>query len=253
MLRKLVTVGGLAVAVSLPLALVTATPALAKGATKAMITGPGLAHPIVVADAGEPGQNGNLATLAEQSGLFTVLFGPGMNGSATTLRSSPPQTALGPQYTVTYTVPGVDPQPGEKYGRIRQNLYPYATGGPLTYTPPGQHGFGRELQATGWLRAGPGLLRTLAQLGVPQKSTTRPARPVSGPRLARTGPHGSPGAAIAAAIVAILAGGTLILAGRKRSIRVERGGMATRPPEHEVVGVAGNDPCEGIAVRVHFR
>lgn len=219
--RKLAAIGGLAVGASLVLVLVTATPALAKGATKAVITGPRLAHPIVVADGGEPGQAGNLATLEEQSGLFSVLFGPGTTGSTTALHSPPRQTALGPQYTITFTVPGVDPQPGEKYGRIRQQLYPYATGGPLTYTPQGQHGFGQKLQATGWQRATPGLRRTLTQLGVPRDSTTQPVRPASGPRLAGTGPRGPLGAAIAGAIVAILVGGALILAGRKRNISVE--------------------------------
>lgn len=219
MLRRQVAVGGLAVGVSLAVALVTAGPALAKGATKAVITGSGLAHPIVVADAGEPGQSGKLVTLAEQSGLFTVLFGASMSGPATTLHSPPPpRAALGPRYTVTYTVPGVDPQPGQKYGRIRQNLYPYATGAPLTYTPAGQHGFGQPLQATGWLRAGRGLVRTLTDLGVPTESTTVPVQPITGPRLAGTGPRESVGLAIAWAIVAIVAGGTLMLAGRKRRV-----------------------------------
>ncbi len=216
MLRRQVAVGGLTIGVSLAVALVTAGPALAKGATKAVITGPGLTRPIVVADAGEPGQSGKLATLAEQSGLFTVLFGASTSGPATTLRSPPPPAALGPRYTVIYTVPGVDPQPGQRYGRIRQNLYPYATGGPLTYTPPGQHGFTEQLPATGWLPAGRGMVHTLTELGLPRKSTTQPVRPIAGPHLAGTGPRESAGPAIAWAIVAIVAGGALILAGRKR-------------------------------------
>lgn len=221
MLRRLVTVSGLTVGVSLAAAVMTAGPALAKGATKARITGPGLTRPIVVAAAGEPGQSGRLATLAEQSGLFTVLFGASTGGTETRLRSSPPQAVLGPGYTVNYTVPGVDPQPGERYGRIRQKLYPFATGGPLTYTPQGQHGFVQKLQATGWLRAEPGLVRTLAELGVPRESATQPVRPVTGSRLAGTGPRESVGAAIAWAILAIAAGGALMLAGRRRRARRE--------------------------------
>lgn len=228
MLRRLLAVSGLAVATSLAVALVTAGPALAKGATKAVITGPGLTRPIIVADAGEPGESGHLATLAEQSGLFTVLFGAGTIGPHTTLHSPPPHAALGPRYTVIYTVPGVDPQPGERYGRIRQKLYPYATGRPLIYTPPGQHGFGQKLQATGWLRAGPGLVRTLAQLGVPRESTTQPVLPIPGSRLAATGPPGSVGPAIAWAIVAIVAGGALMLAGSKRGIWRQLGARSRR-------------------------
>ncbi|MCW2913429.1 MAG: hypothetical protein JWN52_1497 [Actinomycetia bacterium] len=53
--------------------LAVAGPALAKGATQVRITGPGLARAIVIAEGGEPGQSGQLATLAEQSGLFAVM------------------------------------------------------------------------------------------------------------------------------------------------------------------------------------
>src|SRR5215475_13599753 len=170
MLRRLISVGGLAIGVSLAAGVVTAGPALAKGATKAMITGPGLARPIIVADAGEPGQSGKLATLAEQSGLFTVLFGASTIGPETVVPSPPPHAALGPRYALVYTVPGVEPQPGERYGRLRQDLYPHAIGGPLTYTPPGQHGFTQQLPVTGWLRADPALVRTLTHLGLPAAS-----------------------------------------------------------------------------------
>ena len=229
MLRKLVAVSGLTVAVSLGATVVTAAPALAKGATKAIIAGPGLARPIVVADAGEPGQSGSLATLAEQSGLFTVLFGSGMSGSETTRRIPPPQTTLGPRYTLVYTVPGVDPQPGQRYGRIRQTLYPYAAGGPLTYTPRGQHGFTPQLPATGWLRADAGLVRTLTKLGVPTESTTAPVRPIAGSGIAGTGPRASVGLAIAWSIVAIVVGAALILAGRKTR-RPARSSAESRRP-----------------------
>lgn len=177
MLRRLISVGGLVIGASLAAAVVTAGPALAKGATKAMITGPGLARPIIVADAGEPGQSGKLATLAEQSGLFTVLFGASTIGPETAVPSPPPHAALGPRYALVYTVPGVEPQPGERYGRLRQDLYPHAIGGPLTYTPPGQHGFTQQLPATGWLRADPALVRTLTQLGLPAASKPASVRP----------------------------------------------------------------------------
>jgi MYXO-CTERM domain-containing protein len=177
MLRRLISISGVAIGVSLAAAVVTAGPALAKGATQAMITGPGLARPIIVADAGEPGQSGKLATLAEQSGLFTVLFGASTIGPETIVPSPPPHAALGPRYALVYTVPGVEPQPGERYGRLRQDLYPYATGGPLTYTPPGQHGFTQQLPETGWLRADPALVGTLTQLGLPAPSKPASVRP----------------------------------------------------------------------------
>jgi hypothetical protein len=37
----------------------------------------------------------------------------------------------------------------------------------VIYTPPGQHGFGQPLQATGWLRGTPQLTATLTRLGIP--------------------------------------------------------------------------------------
>jgi len=162
-----------------------ATPALAKGATQASITGPGLTRPLTVSAQGEalPGEGDTLSSLAEQTGLFTVLFGSGGTpGEPSALRTPPTVASLGPKYTITYTVPGVTPRPGQANGQIRQNLYPRAVGGPVIYTPAGQQGFGQPLQASGWLRGTPRLTVTLTRLGVPvgasQPSTPRPAAPV---------------------------------------------------------------------------
>src|SRR6266516_5181341 len=168
MLRRLIAVIALAAGMSIAAALTLATPALAKGPSQASITGPGLAHAIVVSGNGEPGMPSKLATLAGQTSLFTVMFGAGGSVPAPVrLRTPLPRASLGPRYTVIYTVPGVTPQPGEQFGRIRQDVYPHAAGGPVIYTPPGQRGFGQPLQAAGWLRGSPQLSRTLAQLGVP--------------------------------------------------------------------------------------
>jgi hypothetical protein len=168
MLRRLIVVTALAAGMSIAAAVALATPALAKGPSQARITGPGLVHAIVVSGGGEPGLPGKLGSLAEQTSLFTVLFGAdGGVPAPARLRTPPPNAYLGPQYTVIYTVPGVTPQPGQQFGRIRQNVYPHALGGPVIYTPPGQRGFGQPLQATGWFRGSPQLARTLAQLGVP--------------------------------------------------------------------------------------
>jgi hypothetical protein len=180
MLRRLIAVIALAAGMSIAAALTLATPALAKGPSQARITGPGLAHAIVVSGNGEPGMLGKLATLAGQTSLFTVMFGAGGSVPAPVRPRTPwppwPRASLGPRYTVTYTVPGVTPQPGEQFGRIRQDLYPLAAGGPVIYTPPGQAGFGQQLQVTGWLRASSQLTRTLAQLGVPLRPGTHTAR-----------------------------------------------------------------------------
>ena len=223
MLRRLIVVTALAAGMSIAV-ITLATPALAKGPSQARITGPGLARAIVVSGAGEPGQQGTLAVLAGQTGLFTVLFGADASvpsQTPTRLRSQPPKASLGPRYTVSYTVPGVTPRPGEQFGRIHQDLYPRAVGGPIIYTPPGQDGFGQPLQVTGWLRASPQLTRTLAQLGVLSRSGTQSAlqtRPPAG-RPAAAHHAGSPALAwliaAAAIVTAVVASTGLLLRHRK--------------------------------------
>jgi hypothetical protein len=187
MRRRFIVLTLLPAGVALAITAAVATPALAKGATQASITGPGLARPLTVSAEGEalPGLGDPLSTLAGQTGLFTVLFGSGsgLPDAPSALRTPPAAASLGPKYTVTYTVPGVTTGPGQATGQIRQNLYPRASGGPVIYTPPGQQGFGQPLQASGWLRATPRLTATLTRLGVPAgtslPSTPRPATTAS--------------------------------------------------------------------------
>jgi len=221
MLRRLIVITALAAGVSGAAALSLATPALAKGPSQASITGLGLVRAIVVSGEGEPGQQGTLAVLAGQTGLYTVLFGADITGipqTPTSLRTAPPKAALGPRYTVSYTVPGVTPQPGEQFGRIVQDLYPDAVGGPVIYTPPGQGGFGQSLQVTGWLRASPQLTRTLAQLGVPLRPVT-PASPRTRPSAVHSAAArqtGSPALAWLVAAAVGLAAAALAAAARRR-------------------------------------
>jgi hypothetical protein len=218
MLRRLTVITALAAAMSIAAAIMLATPAVAKGPSQARISGPGLAHAIVVSGNGEPGQPGMLGTLAVQTGLFTVLFGANagvLPQMPRQLRTPPSKASLGPQYTIIYTVPGVTPRPGEQAGRIRQDLYPRAAGGPLVYAPPGQHGFGGMLPVTGWLRASPRLLRALAQLGIPRPALQAPAaHPVA---TQQAGSRALPWliAAAAAIVATALAGTVLALRHRK--------------------------------------
>src|SRR5215467_2069239 len=184
MLRRLTIVTALAAGMCITAAML-ATPALAKGPSRARITGPGLAHGLVVTGNGEPGQLSALSDLAWRTELFTVLFGPGGGIAAPTrLRKLLPAASLGVRYTLVYTVPGVTPRPGEQYGRIRQVLYPLAKGGPVIYTPPDQMGFGQPVRVTGWMRAGARLVSLLARLGVPPRHPSAahrvPARDAGG-------------------------------------------------------------------------
>ena len=174
--RRFFALTSIAAGAAIAVTLLLATPAFAKGTTQATLTGPGLARPVTVSAAASsealPGQGDALSALADQTGLFTVLFGPSIGDTSmpdkpSRLRTPPAAAALGPRYTVTYTVPGITPAPGQASGKIRQYLYPRAAGGPLIYTPPGQQGFGQPLQATGWFRGTQQLTATLTRLGVP--------------------------------------------------------------------------------------
>jgi len=226
MLRRLIAVTALAAGMSIAAAVALATPAFAKGPSQARLTGPGLAHAVVISGNGEPGEQDRLASLAGQTGLFTVMFGAdasaGLAGAPARLPAPPPKASLGPRYALVYTVPGVPPRPGQQFGRVRQDLYPRAAGGPVIYTPPGQHGFSGPLAVTGWLRGGPQLTRTLAQLGVPPPGTRaapQTPRPAAAhPAAAHQAGTRTPGWIIALAAVlvaAALAGTGLWLRRRK--------------------------------------
>ena len=108
-------------AVALVLAYV---PAEAKGRdpVKAVIRGPGLVEPIVIR-----------GDMGFAPGDRYWAFALTMFGSSSDPSSDAPLSAgdLGPRYLVSY----VDPCCGH---RVRQYLYPYAAGGPVTYTPSGQ-------------------------------------------------------------------------------------------------------------------
>lgn len=229
MVRRLIVLTALAAGMSITTVLVLAAPALAKGPSQARITGPGLAHPIVISGNGEPGQRGMLATLALQTRLFSVMFGP--NVPVPPQLRTPPAASLGPRYTIIYTVFGEYTRPGERFGHIRQDLYPRAAGGPVIYTPPGQSG--GPLPVFGWFRAGRHLPHTLAKLGVPPRPGTQAAVPAAHPAGARQADSRTVAWLIAAA--AAIAGGAL--AGTVLALR-RRKPATTRDSQHETSGPA---------------
>ena len=116
--RRFIALTSLAAGAAVAVTVALATPALAKGTTQASIAGPGLARPVTVSIAAGsealPGQGDALSSLADQTGLFTVLFGPNIGDVAmpdkpSRLRTPPAAATLGPKYTVTYTVPASPP------------------------------------------------------------------------------------------------------------------------------------------------
>ena len=179
-----------------------ASPAMAKGPDQVTITGPGLDKPIVVTGYGEPGSGGNVGNvgeLADGSGLFLVMFGS--NSSDQKLLTQAPTAQLGPKFLLSYRVPDAT----EGGSTVRQDLYPQAAGGPLTYTEPGQAVFGTTTSG-GWYQTPPSFGRVLVHLGVSTNAVGQP-QPASAATAQRGGPPApaTPGLPVAAAVlVAVL-------------------------------------------------
>jgi hypothetical protein len=142
-------------AVALALVVALAGPAQAKGIQSATITGPGLDEPI---DFSPPhGDGGDLAALTE---VWDAMPGQPQTPA---LMDEAPTGQLGPQYRITWRfLAGPD-----EVTAIRQDLYPYADGGPLVHTPAGQPIFDQSTPG-GWREASVALRDRLRALGVPE-------------------------------------------------------------------------------------
>jgi hypothetical protein len=162
------------------------TAAQAKGASAASISGGGPGGlpggPIDLNGDGEPGSGTDLANLAEASGVFALLFEDGPGGELAT----PPAGGRGPRYTITWTFPngagGAD--------KVRQSVWPYAAGGPLTFMAPGQPVLDTTTRG-GWYRASDDLRQRLIALGLPRRqplSTPAPAASAPTPAGATPAP-----------------------------------------------------------------
>ena len=140
-------------------ALAVPSSALGKGPAAATMDGPGGGGSITFS--GDEG-SGPLGNLTQQSGWFAAAFEQEPNP----LLAGRPKGDLGPRYTVTYTVPG----PNNDTFTIRQDVYPYASPGPVTYMAPGQPLFDMETRG-GWFQAGPELKETLVAAGLPETAS----------------------------------------------------------------------------------
>jgi hypothetical protein len=136
-----------------------ALPALAsaKGPTEGSISGPGFVKTVKVLNDGSPGTPGG--DLTETAGFFPAAFGQSPDPM---LHRRP--ASLGPRYTIVWTVPSGD----STADHLRQDLYPYAKGGGVTYMKPGQPIFDMTTHG-GWYR-NPDLKQTLVSLGLPAKA-----------------------------------------------------------------------------------
>jgi hypothetical protein len=161
----------LAVAALAALLLLVPTAAQAKGATSATIDGGGPGGmpggPITLRGDGEPGSGTDLGMLADGAGLFAVMFDDSTGGRL----NAAPTDRLGPRYTITWTFP--DPN-GGKDRKVRQHVYPYAAGGPVTFMPAGQAIFDTTTTG-GWYQGFEAFRQQLIDLGLPNRNPFAPA------------------------------------------------------------------------------
>jgi hypothetical protein len=203
----------LAVAALAALLLLVPTAAHAKGATSATIYGGGPGGmpggPITLRGDGEPGSGTDLGMLADGAGVFAVMFEDGGGG----LKAAPTDR-LGPRYTIAWTFA----DDSGKVRKVRQHVYPYAAGGPITFMPAGQPVF--ETTTTGgWYQGFDGFRQQLIDLGLPNRNPLQPAptpAPAS-PQPAATSTPPSPApawpriAAVAAALLLLATTAALTL------------------------------------------
>jgi MYXO-CTERM domain-containing protein len=142
-------------------ALAIAGAAQAKGPSEAKVTGPGLKKTIVLKGA-EDNMNAPLTQFADAAGFFPEAYGQ-IPDSTTRDR---PSGALGPKYRVVYRVPG----PYGHAGTVRQDVYPYAKDGPVTYMKPGTKVFSGMKTHGGWYSATEDVRAILNARGLPAKA-----------------------------------------------------------------------------------
>jgi hypothetical protein len=200
MLRRTAGLGSVVVASAVGLA----DPALAKGAESATIVGPGIDRPIEVSDIG---------TLADLTRFWETI--PGDPSLRTTFRPEA-DAELGPAFTVTWQVMSGP----EQITPFRQDLYPYAEGGPLVYTPAGQPIF--DLVSLGeWREALDRLPAVLQRLGVPSLEALSEAQVAAVPGTISSDPWWPEALAGlgAAALVSVTAAVFAVRAARARNRR----------------------------------
>jgi hypothetical protein len=204
------------------------TAAQAKGATGATINGGGPGGlpggPISLRGDGEPGSSTDLGMLAQGTGLYAVVFG----GDPGVVLKAAPTDRLGPRYTVTWTFP--DPA-GGKDRKVRQRVWPYAAGGPVSFTPAGQPVLDTTTTG-GWYQGFDGLRAQLVELGLPNRKPLAPVTATpAGP--APASPQPAPATTQPAAwprVAAVVAGLLVLVAAAGVPLRRRLGrGPATAP------------------------
>jgi hypothetical protein len=183
--------------------LMAALPARAKGvAGAASIKGPGIGG-------GSNGDSGAINMRGAHGSGYPFMAGlfDGVEG-----RNEPPTDALGPRYVARFV-----PRQPSGMAPVVQHLYPYAEGGPLISTAPGQEWIGGAdgTAPSGWFPMSQELLDELIARGLPE---TTPAAPQGVP----DGQQPAPGGPSPVVWATLLLTGLLVLgaaAGRRAIVR----------------------------------
>lgn len=157
--------------------------AAAKEPSRASIYGPGFSKTLEMQDPANFSGT-KLAELTDESGFFPSAVGQSPNP----MLPGRPSGRLGPRYTIVWTVPA------QTTHRVRQDLYPYAHGGAVTYTRPGQPIFDTTTRG-GWYR-NPLLKGALVGLGLSAQAPSES----KGPNYALVAALVATGAAAAAVL-----------------------------------------------------
>lgn len=174
----------------------------AKGPSGAEITGEGIPTPIAV------GRDSLHANLVEETGLYAAVFGQEPNS----MLAVAPGGELGPRFAIAWSLPWSDGGP-TTVDQIDQDLYPYADGGPVVYTTPGQTFYGSERTRGGWFRAPATLVARMQTLGVPELDAIAPPEPRAtvAPRAEATANAGLPLLPIGASLGLVFVATALVL------------------------------------------
>jgi len=175
-------------------------PAWAKGPVSATIGGPGLDAPIVLNAIDNAGDGETITSLTEETGFWATTFVIDATVVDKNRLDARPAGELGPRYTIAYDIGGGASQP-----LLRQDLYPFAAAGPVTYAPPKQPLFEGQLSRGGWYHAPAGLTSRLVALGVPEPKPAPTAEPAAAPRPVQPA-HQAADAPVLPIVVAIVLG-----------------------------------------------
>jgi hypothetical protein len=200
-----------------------AAPAMAKGPGEEMfgqllVAGPGLPTPIQIEGylAFGPYGEGMTAPDSDSKDFSAFVLGTGIIPSDTGYYGLEPEGDLGPRYVVTVRLTKPDAV------AVNQYLYPFAKGGPVIFTLPGQTGlFGGRFLPSWWYPPA-SILSILTTRGFPVTppvvSTPAPAvKPAPQPVLDGGNSRVWIALGVIAALTLLLVGGAF--AGRQRTVR----------------------------------